>query len=257
MLIKWRVNTMKLKNYLKKIFIVITLLYNQPLSAGPLNDYISNDISPLEQKLINIVHSIKDNAFMQENLRSEACLFFTEQKELAIQLKKQFNTMLQDDMKQEYLNHKTNYKTETTQHKAIEHKSLQEIFNEFNINRNAFIEILNNISLNLQFAAQHILPYTIEEFSTPINFAQNTKQNNYYQLLRQIDDPSCAYTNILINILTNDTLFAQINPAHLTFYWNLLLNLENLFGSYEKYLNIPIDDDSQQNPPLFVHIQNP
>jgi hypothetical protein len=236
-------------------------VYGYENNPKPLPALINNS-SHLEQKLKETLQLINDPEFLQQNLRKEAHLFFAEQKTNINQLKEQFNNILQYYLQKENITEQINYRrqevayTSTNPTEAIEKKSLQDIFNELGLNRNSLIAQLNTMSKNIQFAAQNILPYTIEEFYVPLDFNQHTKQNNYYKLLMNTGTTLSANALVLIEVLADGDRFALVNPAHLTFYWNLLENLEGFFGSYEKYLGIPIDDDNQQNPPLFVHIRN-
>ncbi|MDP3532632.1 MAG: hypothetical protein Q8S31_05015 [Alphaproteobacteria bacterium] len=245
-------------------FYVYNLLENPKLLPALINTSpaLINTSSHLEQKLKETLQLIKDAEFLQQNLRSESQFFFTEQKRIITQMKEQFSNMLQYYVQKEGITEEINYRkqevvyTSSNPMEAIEKKSLKDIFNELDLNRNSLIAQLDTISKNIQFAAQNILPYTIEEFYIPLDFNQPTKQNNYYKLLMNTGTTLSANALALIEVLADGDRFAMVNPAHLTFYWNLLKNLEGLFGSYEKYLGIPIDDDSQQNPPLFVHIRN-
>jgi hypothetical protein len=255
---------MKYFNYLKLSFLVF-FLSSGDLLAGPLNDFIPaliNDSSNLAQKLKETIELIEDTEFLQQNLRKEAQFFFAEQKRIITQLKEQYNHMLQYYIQKEGIIEQINYKTQeiryesTNPNEAIENKSLRDIFNELGLNRDSLIAQLDTISKNIQFATQNILPYTIEELYVPSNFNQPTKQNNYYKLLMNTGIILSGNVYALISVLIDGDRFAEINPAHLTFYWNLLMNLEESFGSYEKYLSIDPNDDSQQNPPLFVHISN-
>lgn len=236
-------------------------VYGYKNNPKPLPALINNS-SHLEQKLKETLQLINDPEFLQQNLRKEAHLFFVEQKINVNQLKEQFNNILQYYLQKEDITEQINYRrqevayTSTNPMEAIEKKSLQDIFNELGLKRNSLIAQLNIMSKNIQFATQNILPYTIEEFSAPLDFNKPTKQNEYYKLLINTGTTLSANALVLIDVLADGDRFAMINPAHLTFYWNLLESLEELFGSYQKYLSIAPDDDSQQNPPLFVHIYN-
>ncbi|MDP1974831.1 MAG: hypothetical protein Q8K37_02555, partial [Alphaproteobacteria bacterium] len=166
-------------------FYVYNLLENPKLLPALINTSptLTNNSSPLEQKLKETLQLIKDAEFLQQNLRSEAQFFFKEQKRIITQMKEQFNNMLQYYVEKESITEEINYRrqevvyTSSNPMEAIEKKSLRDIFNELDLNRDSLITQLDAISKNIKFAAQNILPYTIEEFYVPLDFNQPTKQN--------------------------------------------------------------------------------
>lgn len=274
-------------------------VYPENQNPAPLGPVKSIEICELEKELKTLIEENSGDD-LQENMRFQSALALKILDAQTKTLQRQFFEILNFYAQKEGIEIKVNHVTQQIEFisrnpsQDITKKSLRDIFEDLNIQKKDFRKTLNNFSLHLEFIGNYINPYTPDDMKNPDLFVykeNHSKPNQVRELLGLIqqkiqESPQDSlfykhrfyevqqYTSAnilgichaLLAVLLDDDQFSDPNPAHLTFYYRFLIELESLLDSYVKYLQLPLYNQDflnvkgpvqdNQNPPLLVHYTN-